>query len=451
MGHVPRSGGWFGDEKGWRVMGRRTAWWRAVCRVAVVGAVLCGTGAGAGGSAVAAGTPTPYAFSPDATTVPGVGSTADAVRLESGRTYRSSLPVSEDVYYRLELDATSSAYVSATAVPPADAVVSASDGIRVSVQDADSRSCNSETENFGGGSSARPITAVAMRERSATRTRCGEAGTYYVVVERVGTTTADDVDWDLELATFSEPPLAEAAPSSAPEAWDSASPTPQTGEAVRRSGGAGFASAVSVGQGVWRSDISPGQTVFYKVPVGWGERPHASAELASSGEGSRVVVGALELSVHNPVRAPLDDVSLNYNGSQRSASLDPLPPVAYENRYGSTDQVKGMRFGGSYYLVVHLGAQVAERFGDGPFVLTLRVRVDGSKGGGPVYEGRFRPQDVFASPVGVGEPGVVPSGGGGAGDDDALMTVVAVSGIGGGTVILAVLGVWTGLGRRRAS
>ncbi|MBC2905626.1 hypothetical protein [Streptomyces cupreus] len=432
-------------------MGRRTAWWRAVCRVAVVVAVLCAAGAGVP-SAVAAPAPIPYGFSPDATTVPGVGSTADAVRLDSGRTYRSSLPVSEDVYYRLELDGTSHAYVSATAVPPADAAVSASDGIRVSVQDADSRSCSSETEAFGGGSSARPITAVAMREPSAERTRCGGAGTYYVVVERVGTTTVDDVAWDLELATFSEPPLEEAAPTGAPETSDSASPAPLTDDAVRRDGGAGFASAVSVGQGVWRSDVTPGQTVFYQVPVGWGERLYATAELAGSGEASRLVVGALELSVHNPVRAPLDDASLNYNGSQRSTSLDPLPPVAYENRYGNTDRVEGMRFGGSYYLVVHLGAQMAERFGEGPFAVTLRVRVDGSEGSGPAYDGRFQPQDVFASPMGVGERGVVPSsGGGGAGDDDALMTVVAVSGIGGGTVIVAVLGVWTAAGRRRAS
>ncbi|MGW0913072.1 hypothetical protein ACWD1Z_15185 [Streptomyces sp. NPDC002784] len=418
--------------------------------MAVVTAVLCATGAGAlPPSAVAAPAPTPYGFSPDATTVPGVGSTADAARLEPGRAYRSSLPVSTDVYYRLDLDGTSTAYVSATAVPPADAAVSASDGIRVSVRDADGGSCSFETETFGGGSSARPLTAVAMRERSGDRGRCAEAGTYYVVVERVGTPALGDVAWDLELAAFSEPPLDRAAPTTAPGSWDSGTPAPLTDEAVRRDGGAGFASAVPLGQGVWRSDLPPGRTVFYKVPVDWGERLYATAELAGSGEGSRLVVGALELSVHNPVRAPLDDASLNYNGSRRSASLDPLPPAVYENRYGNSDRIRGMRFGGSYYLVVHLSAQVAERFGDGPFALTLRVRVEGPARSGPAYDGRFLPQGVFAPPGGAGELGGVPSGGGSAGDDDALMTVLAVSGIGGGTVIVAVLAVWTTAGRRR--
>ncbi|MEV0174433.1 hypothetical protein AB0I00_25335 [Streptomyces sp. NPDC050803] len=457
MGHVPGSG----DDKGWRVMGRRTAWWRAVCRfggprAVVVAAVLCGTVVALPGRpAVAADAPSPYAFAPDARSVTGAASTADAEPLEPGRAYKSSLPVSGDAYYRIELDATSNAYVSATAVPPSDATVSASDGVRISVQDADGRSCSFETENFAGGSSSpHPITAVAVREISPTRTRCAGAGLYYVIVERVGTTAPGDVAWDLELAAFSEPPLERADATTAPESWNSASPEPVTGEPERRAGGAGFASAVSVGQGAWRSDVEPGQTVFYKVPVGWGRQVYASAELAGSAEGSRVAVGALELSLHNPVRAPLDEESLNYDGGQASATLEPLPPVAHENRYAGTDRVSGMRFAGSYYLVVHVAARVAERFGDGPFAVTLRVRLTGTARSGPGYDGQFEPQDVFA-PV-VGEPGgavpggLTPSGGGGGAGDDTVMTVIAVSGIGGGTVVLAVLGVWTVVGRRRA-
>ncbi|MGW5638886.1 hypothetical protein [Streptomyces sp. NPDC003832] len=420
--------------------------------VAAVAGALGATGTGSGTpSAVAAPAPTPYGFSPDATTVPGVAGTADAAVLQPGRTYRSSLPVTGEVHYRLELDAASRIYVSATAVPPADATVSASDGIRVSVRDADGGSCSFETETYGGGRSARPITAVGAREPSTRSSRCTAAGTYYAVVERVGTTAPDDAAWDLELATFSEPPLRDTAATTAPESWDSASPEPVTGEAETRAGGTGFASAVPVTQGVWRSDVVPGQTAFYKVPVAWGERLSASAELAGSAGGSRIAVGALELSVHNPVRAPLDDVSLNYRGERGSAALDPLPPVAYENRYGNTDQIGGVRFGGSYYLVVHVAPQLAERFGEGPFALTLRVRLDGQAQRGPAYAGRFAPRDVFTA-VEAGEPGAESSGGGTGGGDGGgtLMTIVAVGGIGGGTAILAVLAVWAGAGRRRA-
>lgn len=429
-------------------MGRRTTGpgWRAVCRGAVAAAVL-GLWAP---SAVAADAEPSYGFAPDARTVPGVAGTAQAVPLTAGRVYRSSLPVSEAVHYRLDLDATSNAYVSATAVPPPDAAVSASDGVRVSVRDGEDHTCSSETETFGGGQSTRPLTAVAERLLNRARQRCATAGTYYAVVERVGTTAPDDAAWDLELAVYSEPALTRPEPTAAPEARSTESATPLTGEEVRRDGGTGFASAVGIGQGVWRTDLTPGQTVFYKVPLGWGERLQATADLAASGAGSRVVVGALELSLHSPVRAVLDGENLNFDGRARSASLDPTPPVAYENRYSSSDEVKGARFGGSYYLAVHLSARMTERFGAGPFAVTLRVRVEGAEQAGPAYGGQFAPRDVFAPVAGVGGASGLPSGGGDADDDDRTMTIVAVSGIGGGTAILAVLGVWTVAVRRRA-
>ncbi|MGW4003018.1 hypothetical protein ACWEGM_14290, partial [Streptomyces nigra] len=74
----------------------------------------------------------------------------------------------------------------------------------------------------------------------------------------------------------------------------------------------------------------------------------------------------------------------------------------------------------------------------------------------PDYAGASRPDDVFeAVPVDLdlGEvPGGVSSGGtagGGSGRGDAAMTVLAVSGIGTGTALLGVLGVWSVVARRR--
>ena len=84
---------------------------------------------------------------------------------------------------------------------------------------------------------------------------------------------------------MSEPRPARAGATTAPDAWDSAPPEPVTGEARRRAGGAGFAEAAPLGEGVWRDDIRPGQTLFYKVPVGWGRQFNATAELGSSSSG----------------------------------------------------------------------------------------------------------------------------------------------------------------------
>lgn len=445
-------------------MGRRTV------RGAVVAAVLCavvGTGSGGGFEAVAAPNAYAYDFAGDARAVEGAASTTDAVQLEPGGTYRSTLPVNGRVYYRLELDAASNAYVSATAVPRQGTTVSSSDGVKVAVQDADARSCSYDSTRFGPSRSPHPVAAWASRVTDGETTACQGAGTYYVVVDRIDSAGSSSDDWDLELTYVSEPGLAEKGETVAPESpeSDADSPDPLAGAAVRRAGGAGFATATAVGQGVWQDDITPGQTLFYRVPVDWGQQLHAVAELGSSSSGgSRYVTAALVMSLYNPARGYVDDEVLGYDGRQTSAALDPLPPVAYANRYGVGDRTTGTRFAGSYYLVVHLGEQMTERFGAGPYGLTLRVQVSGTAQDAPGYLGQSVPQDTFAvteqdreaaggwtssGVAGGTEADASAAGSGGGGD--AAMRVVAVSGIGAGSLLVLGLGLWTLVARRRAA
>lgn len=442
---------------------RRKAWWRpervprahplrsARARTAFVGAVLLvGTSAALPGHpALAAGIPTSYAFAPDASPVTGATSRTDAPPLAPGATYKSSLPSSGEIYYSLDLDATSDTYVSVTAVPP-PGDVPASDGIQVSVEDAEGHSCSSDTNRFGLVGSARPIAVWAAREVSGRRPRCKSAGTYHVIVKRVATTDSAPGTWNLELFTTSEPRLKQAGSTSAPEDWNSATPTPLTGESVRRAGGSGFASAATVGQGLWSSDIKPGQSLFYKVPLDWGRQLYATAELGDSSSGDGNVSSAMEVALYNPARGLVDHASTGYQGSRRDVELDPLPPVAYENRYAIRGGTSSVRFAGSYYLVVHLAAEVAERYGEGPLGLTLSVQVGGSAQAGPDYAGKPEPEGVFE--VSADDRAAVAGGVGGAvgrDGDDAAMTVLAVSGIGAGTVVLVVLGVWAVVARRR--
>ncbi|WP_258314635.1 hypothetical protein [Streptomyces sp. Act143] len=413
---------------------------------------------GTADSAAAAGslgTDASYGFASDDQPVAGATSTADAELLAPGKTYKSSLPAGRDAVYRLELDAVSDAYVSVTAVPRPNTTVTAYDGIRVTVQDANSRTCSTESASVGAGRSARPVVAWGKRETFLRRTSCQGDGSYYVIVHRIAGTGPVQDDWDLELAPFLEPRLEKAAGTAPPESWDSASPEPPTGAAAPRPGGPGFGAAVGLEPGVWSAGISPGQTLFYAVPVGWGQRIDATAELGGTGRGP-FVGGALTMSLYNPARGPVDDVSIGYSGSQKSGSLDSLPPVGYANRYAVSDTVNGMRFAGSYYLVLHLAERVGEEFGTEPFAVTFRVGVDGAAEAGPVYDGRFQPPGPFEA-AGRGQQaqgrGAGAAGGGGAGGaagGDPVMTVVAVVGIGGGTVLLAVLGVWTVVARRRA-
>ncbi|KUM85957.1 MULTISPECIES: hypothetical protein [Streptomyces] len=471
---------------------RRTAWWRVAVVGVVLGAVSGGPGSAgfaasaspfrspsaspsssatasspttasssATATATSSATDSSYAFAQGAPSVTGATDTGDAERLEPGTTYRSSLPSEGKVYYRLVLDATSTVYVAATAVPPTDAEVTPTEGVRVSVQDADGRSCAApDTASIGAGRSPRPLTVWGARQLPSSRSLCRGAGTYYVVVERVLRTESSPGDWDLELAPVLEPRLRKAGATSAPEAWDSATPSPPSGEAARRHGGGGFGSATELEQGAWRDDVRPGQTLFYKVPVGWGQQVYATVDLSSAsggGVGGGFVPGGVNLALYNPVRGLVDDTSISYNGSRKSGALAALPPVGYDNRYAVSDRVGGMRFAGAYYLVVHLAARVGEEFGDGPLGLTLRVRLKGEATAGPGYAGRSEPSGIFQ--VGLlgqgsgaaGGAGSSDGGGDGGGGAGAGMKLVAFGGIGAGTLLLVVLGVWVVVGRRRAA
>ncbi|MGW8062158.1 hypothetical protein ACVV2G_07725 [Streptomyces ziwulingensis] len=412
--------------------------------VAVPTAVLATAAALLGGPAAAAGTPADYGFAEDARPVEGANGTSDAAPLEPGATYRSSLPRNGVLYYRVELDAASDAHVSVTAVPGSVGDVTAVDGIRVTVRDADGGSCSSDSATFGAAHSPRPVTAWGVREIAPGATRCQDAGTYYVTVERTRPQDSPPRAWDLELTAVTEPRSEGAGATTAPGTWDSASPGPLAGEPQHRPGGNGFAHATPVGQGVWRDAVRPGQTLFYEVPVDWGRRLHATAELDASADASGYATSGLRLALHNPVRGEVDDTAKGYAGRRTTVGLAPLPPVDYANRYATGGQAGGMRFAGSYYLVVHLAAQVADDFGEGPFGLTLRVRLDGAGRAGPEYAGESRPKGVFE--VSAQDRVAAPEGG--APDGGLALRAVAVGGIGTGSLLLVGLGVWTAVARR---
>ncbi|MEU3931326.1 hypothetical protein AB0E85_04620 [Streptomyces sp. NPDC029044] len=401
----------------------------------------------AAAAAPAAPTPSPFAFADGAQSIEGARSTGNAALLKPGATYKSSLPSSGKVNYRLDLDAETSAYVSATAVPSPGSTVSVIDGVEVTVQDAEGNTCSVDRTSFGAARSPHPTAAWGMREISPGKTLCQKAGAYYVTVERVdpdGEGSSPDA-WDLELVAMTEPRTAKTGPTSAPGAWNSATPQPLQGDAERRKGGPGFTRATPIDQGVWQDDIRPGQTLFYAVPVDWGQQISVTAELGSTDSGSTgYTPGALDLTLYNPARGDVADIGVGYNGGQNSASLPPLPPVDHANRYAATAQVSTLRFAGSYYLVAHLAESVADTYGDGPFPMTLRVRVSGQPQSGPEYTGESEPTGVFE----VSDQDREAAAEGVTAGDDTAMRALAVGGIGTGSALLVGLGVWTVLARR---
>ncbi|MFI6084473.1 hypothetical protein ACIBBB_26470 [Streptomyces sp. NPDC051217] len=401
------------------------------------------------GTARAAEGPSPYAFDPGAERVQGAASTSAARQLEAGSTYRGSIEPGKKLFYRLDLDDAKNAYVSATAVPELGSSVDYGDKLTVTMQDSDGRDCDSEQARVLSASDyPHPLTAYATRTLDGKEYgSCRKAGPYYVIVERESKPTSTQDAWDLELRFLSEPGVVTAGPTEAPEDWPSASPEPPSGAAKAREGGAGFSDAASLGQGEWTAEIDPGESLFYRVPVNWGQQLFTSAELGSS-EGDGFVTGALSLAVYNPARGLVDGTeSLSYRGEQKSLSTEPAPPVDYANRFSAAGEEKAMRFAGWYYVRVSLNPEVGEKFGQGPHDLTLRVTVDGTATDGPGYDG---PAGEFSVP----DEGLEGPDGGktaSAAEDTGTMKLVAAGGIGTGTVLVLGLGGWMLLARRRGT
>ncbi|MET9555518.1 hypothetical protein [Streptomyces sp. NPDC006645] len=400
-------------------------------------------GAALAGTALTADGPTPYAFDPRAVAVEGAATTTTAELLEAGSTYRSSIGPGKRLVYRLDLDDARNAYVSATAVPALGSRVAYGDELTITMEDPQGKECDSaQARILPPGVYPRPLTAYVSRTLDSTEDEsCQEAGPYHVIVERKSKSTSTQDPWELELRHLSEPGLTEAGRTEAPGDWSTASPRPPSDAPKRQEGGAGFADAADLGDGRWTAAIDPGESLFYRVPVDWGQQLFTTAELGAS-EGDGIVSGAVSLAVYNPARGLVDSVgSMSYSGRRKALSTEPAPPVDHANRFGSTADERAMRFAGWYYVRVSLSPEVGEKFGQGPHDLTLRVRVDGEAKDGPGYDGAAGEFDV--PDTGVGEAGP-------AGDaDNGTMTLVAAGGIGTGTVLVLGLGGWMLIARRR--
>ncbi|MER7620453.1 hypothetical protein [Streptomyces sp. NPDC126503] len=389
----------------------------------------------------------PYAFDGTAERIQGAASSLDAKVLQPGRTYRDTLRKDGKVYYRLDLGTERNSYVSVVAVPKPGGTVEYGDGVKITIQDGSGSECGYQEADFGSGEYARPLAAYARRVLGKDVTSCQSAGAHYVLVERESAAGSAQDDWELELRHVTEPLLKKTGPTALPEVWPSATPAPPGGGQQRRQGGAGFHEAVSLREGEWRADIRPGQTLFYRVPVDWGQQLFATAELGSSTKADDSVSNALTLALDNPALGFVQMETISYDGEPSTLELDPLRPVAHENRGSYENATSGMRFAGWYYLTATLSPEVAAAYGDGPVPLTLRVNVTGNARPAPAYDAD---PGIFA--VTADDREAAASGASGAtAASNGTMKAVAAAGLGTGTVLLLGLGAWTLVARRRAA
>ncbi len=389
--------------------------------------------------------PATYGYDPKAQTVTGSSSMLSGPELTEGDPYRSTLAGSDPVYFRVALDARSNAYVSAVAVPESGGELTALHSLQVSIMDAEGASCDRQSQGFANGF-AQPLAVSAIRTIEAadgeTEAKCQEAGTYYVAISR-SSRGADAAPWQLDLRVDVEAPLKKAGAGGPSDAAPDTKPAKPTGAPASVEGGTGFALAAPVPSGTATSGISAGQSRFYRVPVGWGQRLTVAAELAASRKGS-YVASALSVSVYNPARMHADTAVSGYRGEAATADVEDLPAVAYKNRSARQRTDAAMRFPGWYYVKVTASPELATTWGKDPLKLTVRLTVDGTARNQPAYAGDpgiFHLPGANPSPTPKAPSAAEDTGNGG-------MKPLAIGAFGTGTLLLAVAGARVARARR---
>ncbi|WP_405743360.1 VWA domain-containing protein [Streptomyces sp. NBC_01525] len=316
-----------------------------------------------------------------------------APRLTPGQ-YTDTIGPNEKRYYAVDLDAASTADFSATVAPQPGAAVDSLDALHTEIAYGTDSVCESATELFGQREGAAPLASGLSRVPSESGYRgCDKAGRYWFVVERKAAQGSDGARWPLELTFHVEHPLkkgvtpAQSAPEYGMGGKDATLPAgaPQD---VR--GGTGFNDARTLRQGVWRDRLLPAQTVWYKVPVGWGQQLRYDVQFANeptvNDRGAHYSYAATQ--VYTPDRVPVGGGTGEftprklYAGKPTSLQMGTVP-VAWSNRYESGTHVVPVHRAGGFYLAVTLGAKAAEIARNPQIGVVLRVAVLGTAKSGP--------------------------------------------------------------------
>ncbi|MEO3765789.1 VWA domain-containing protein [Streptomyces sp. B5E4] len=317
-----------------------------------------------------------------------------AAAVEPGQ-YLDSIGAGETKWYAAELDAASAADFGVTAVPQPGVPVAYGDGIELELHatdDHDTR-CDAQDDRFEQDEGAQPLTDAVSRIPSADGGEpCDAADRYLLSVHRTSDAGSDRARWPLELVVGREEPLRPGVTPAQSEtgygpAGDEGAELP-TAEPEDITGGTGFNDAEAIGPGVWRDELLPAQTRFYKVGVGWGQQLRYRVEFANEPtlDGAAGVSSFAATDLYAPGRAVVGDgpfsSSRSYYGEPVAADLGTVP-VSWTNRYETATEVVPVRRGGEYYLSVSLGPDAAQFAQNTAIGVVLRVDVLGEEKSGP--------------------------------------------------------------------
>ena len=231
--------------------------------------------------------------------------------LEPGQ-YVDSFAVDEKKFYEVSLPAGVTPYIAATSMPPRESLSGYTYDFFTTQLSSAQGICDYGSRSIRvSGPATAVVTTGRIADGPTTRQDgCGSPGTYLLTVERTGSEGTKVPRLSAELVVLLEPPVEDAAtlpPSVASVPLRLAPPAPD-GAGTPVTGAAAFGDAPALDPGTYSDALRPGETSYYRVPVGWGQRLNLTAVFAPTTPGKAVVASGINatMSVYNPARQVVD-------------------------------------------------------------------------------------------------------------------------------------------------
>lgn len=375
---------------------------RAGLSVVTAGCIALAVAAPASASTLTAREPRRYVPVGDA--VKGTSSPAGAPALKPGQ-YTDTLSPDEQKNYTVTLADGVTPYFSVTLIRPIGVVpglaadyVSFSDDIKISIGTADGVACGYDDASTSQDQAVGPALATARPGRvgnewaspfsGPSSSNCGKPGKYVISLSRTqSSTSVPNRDLPIEIVYIAEPPLADDAttlPGQHPISTSSLAPD-VTAVAKAIKGGGSYSEAAELAKsGGYTDTIKPGETLYYRIRLGQGQRLGYTVLL----HGQKSLDEFIDVVTYlgTPYRGVV--VNSNDTGSYSSSDDETLSgqmsaPVAYRNRESDADAVEQLRLGGYYYLTVTMANPDKATQTEVP--INIAVKVAGEATDAPKY------------------------------------------------------------------
>ncbi|MCT2275613.1 vWA domain-containing protein [Dietzia cinnamea] len=399
-----------------------------------------------------AGTQFEFADTPEAAKYLGEGQYQTRVTAE-----RAGVDSATERYVAVAVPEGHTAYIVGTAVPVVDPTRSGGEQQQYSLrlepynEDEECRYNGSGDNEYTASGAFEPpqssVASIRSRDNWDCASRDWRIGAKVFVGEA---RQATDEEVTVELSVQFEPEASEAELGTMPagdtgHTVEESAPVP-LGEPVDVAPGNSFNNAAPVGEGTYRASIVPGESHFFRVPVGWNQRPVVTVR---SGPSVRERSERLNVHISSPLRKKIGNANLRpYQDVEEStATVDRL--VNYRNREANAGG-RDRAVAGDHYIAVSMNFSRGVG-GDAPIGVDqpyeFAVALDGAPVDGPDWrpvtdpgpEPTDGPQPQGATGGQEAEPGP------GAGDDDQAAAAAESEGgqvwpwlVGGGLLVALV-------------